>query len=261
MKKITLCILFFVPVILFGQISPYATHMEKSNEQFRNGEFVWKVINQDDFVGQFIPVKGINLVTKETDPELFSSSLASTHKDLAAVATSPDGMTSAAIGYPMEGKALATGRPCGDGKVYNYGLVIVRDGFNITFSHKKEIADFDSFYEAERKNSSTAFFLPVILRNGDMIDSRTSYAEKVFIRRDTPSGPQIGMIVFNDIYSYHRILEIVLGLDRQGKSRTTHIYILDGGPTWGQWSKEVNGKIEVEGTRDPDVVSNYLVFY
>ena len=58
-----------------------------------------------------------------------------------------------------------------------------------------------------------------------------------------------------------RILEIVLGLDRQGKSRTTHIYILDGGPTWGQWSKEVNGKIEVEGTRDPSVVSNYLVFY
>ena len=250
-----------VPIALFGQISPYATHMEKTNEQFRNGEFVWKVIYQNDYVGQFIPVKGINLVTKKTDPEVFRGDLATIHKKLGGVATSPDGMTASAVGYPMEGRALASGHECGDGKVHNYGLVIVCDGFHITFSHKKEIADFNSFYEQERKDSSTVFFLPVILRNGDMIDSNTSYAEKVLIRRDTPSGPQIGMMVFNDIYSYHRILEIVLGFDRQGKSETTHIYILDGGPTWGQWTKEVNGKIEVEGTRDKDLVSNYLVFY
>jgi hypothetical protein len=66
--------------------------------------------------------------------------------------------------------------------------------------------------------------------------------------------------------SYTDAIKVVTGLDRtnqQGSviSKTTHIYVLDGGSTWGQSCKEVNGITQLVGTRNPMVVTNYLVFY
>jgi hypothetical protein len=61
--------------------------------------------------------------------------------------------------------------------------------------------------------------------------------------------------------NYDQVREIILGLDRPGKSKTTHIYVLDGGPRWGQASKEINGTIVTVGTSDPSMITNALVLY
>lgn len=75
------------------------------------------------------------------------------------------------------------------------------------------------------------------------------------------AGEQIGVVLFDGMVTCNRARDIILGLDRQGKSKTAHIYVLDEESTWGQSCKETNGKLEVIGTRDPRAVTNYLVFY
>jgi len=161
----------------------------------------------------------------------------------------------------MEGKSLSNGVECGDGVVYNYGIIVVSSsGYNITFTHKKEILNFDSFYAKQKQLGTTVFFLPSIFRNGKSISS-TATVDKVLIRRDTPDGSQIGVIMFDQLVDYNRVRKICIGLDRKGKSKTTHIYVLDGGPSWGQSVKTVNGNNVLMGIRNANVVTNYLVFY
>jgi len=234
----------------------------KTNEQFKNGKYVYNIESDGKIVGEFWPINAIDLVTKETNPELFKKSSSEILEKLGGVATAPDGMTTGSFGsYKMEGKSLSSGRECGDGHVYNYGIVLVKNGRDITFTHKQEIKDFDTFYEKQKEEENTLFFLPSLYRNGKYIDSE-NVVDKVLIRRDIPnSGEQIGVVIFNTMTSYNDAREILLGLNRTGKSETTHIYMLDGGPTWGEAVKEVNGKKISVGTSNKNAVTNYLVFY
>ncbi|MBP9802804.1 MAG: hypothetical protein KBD14_00650 [Candidatus Pacebacteria bacterium] len=249
------------------------TEFKPTREKFKNGEFVYSVESEGSRVGEFWPVKGINLVTKETDPQIFSGDLSDINTNLKGVATAPDGMSAGSLGnYKMEGKSLSNGRECGDGNIPNYGIVLVKKGFDITFTHKKEILDFQNFYNEAKNNKNTLFFLPSIYRNGNFLDSK-NFIDKILIRRENPNNAtQIGVILFDSPISGNDAREIVLGLDRndqQGKSisKTTHIYVLDGGPNWGGSLKEVyrdnqkTPELIEKGTRDPEVVTNYLVFY
>jgi|GEM_PF-2146066 len=237
------------------------TELLETNEKFKNGESVWEIISSGERVGEFWPIHGLNLVTKQTDPEVFQGELSDIHTRLRNVATAPDGMTGGSMSaYVMQGKALSSGRECGDGVVYNYGIIHVHNGFNITFTHKSEIPDYDEFYNNAKANKDTLFFLPSIFRNGNSLDSN-KVLDKAFIRRNTPDGAQIGVVLFDKLTSYNNAREIILGLDRDNTSETTHIYYLDGANVWGQASKEVNGQVKNVGTRDKEAVTNYLVFY
>jgi hypothetical protein len=254
------------PEALFSQEQIAPTYFARTNEKFKNGEFVYNLEDESGKrIGEFWPIKGLNLITKETHPEAFEGSIEEIQKKLGdknIVATAPDGMTGGSLGaYQMEGKSLANGVPCGDGEVKNYGIVTVENGFKINFTHKQEhLNDFDSFYESIKDKKGTLFFLPSIYRNGKFISSENKI-DKVLIRRSVPDGEQIGAVFFDQMITYNEARQAILGLNRDGKSETTHVYVLDGGGQWGQSAKEVSGKVVVKGTRDDDVVTNYLVFY
>lgn len=233
----------------------------KTTQQFKNKEYVYEITSRGQAVGEFWPVNGMNLVTNQTDSEVFNGTpIEDIQAKLQGVATAPDGMTSGSAGMPMQGKSLSNGRPCGDGIAYNYGIVEVQAGFTIKFTHKSEIADFDNYYNNLKRSGGTLFFLPSILRNNDSLIS-SKVVDKVLVRRETYDGVKVGVIIFNKLVTYDEARLIVRGLDRPGKSKTTHIYMLDGGSTWGQSCKEVNGRTEILGTRSSSLVSNYLVFY
>lgn len=248
------------------------TEFVKTNEQFKNKEFVYKFVNEGgEQLGEFWPIHGINLVTKQTDPELFEGDITEIPQKLGGVATAPDGMTSGSLGsYIMEGKSLSNGRECGDGEIKNYGIIVVKKGFDITFTHKQEhLDDFDELYNKTKDEKGTLFFLPSIYRNNKFLPS-TNMIDKVIIRREVPKGSgttekvqQIGVILFNNMITVDDARTAILGLDRGDGtiSKTTHIYVLDGGNSWGQSAKEVNGEVKIKGDRDPTVVTNYLVFY
>jgi hypothetical protein len=258
MKKITICIVF---ILSFCQGQSQRTEFVKTNQKFENGEFVWNIFDGSDIVGEFWPIHAINLVTKQSDPSVFSGNTAEVQKNLQGVATTPDGMTGGSIGaYQMQGKSLSHGIPCGDGFVYDYGIVAVSsNGYSIWFTHKRE-QDFDSLYQAYQTSKSTLFFLPSIMRNGNYLSSN-KMVDKVLIRRTTPNGEQIGVVLLQQLMTYDNVRQLIVGLDRPGRSQTTHIYVLDGGGTWGQSAKEVNGSIVTVGTHDPTAITNYLVFY
>ncbi len=243
------------------------TTFVKTNEQFKNGELVYLVKNNGAVVGEFWPIHGMNLVTNQTDQVHFApgTEVADIQSALRGVATAPDGMTTGSAGiYQMEGKSLSNGRPCGDGVSRDYGIVVVDNGFKITFTHARE-HDTDSLYRAVQARKGTLFYLPSVYRNGAGLYSQ-SRIDKVLIRRQVPDGEQIGVIIFNRMVTYTEAITIVTGLDRTNQqgavvSKTTHIYVLDGGPSWGQVCKEINGSAQLVGTRDAAVVTNYLVFY
>jgi hypothetical protein len=258
MKKL----ITFLPLV-FTMITQAQTTLEKTSEQFKNKEFVWNVNNNGHKVGQFWPIHGLNLVTKDTDPQSFNGTtdITTIQRNLAAVATAPDGMTGGSVGnYQLQGKCLSHGRSCGDGFVYQYGVVCVSsNGYSIRFTHASD-DDFDSLYNKCKNNNATLFFLPSVYRNGAYLSSEKTI-DKVLVRRETPSGEQIGVVLFDQMITYNRARGIILGLDRASKSKTTHVYVLDGGGIWGQSSKETNGITQTIGTRDPKSVTNYLVFY
>jgi hypothetical protein len=257
MKKVFI----LVSLLILGLGLYSQTTLKPTSEQFKNKEFVHEVKFLGQRVGEFWPVKGLNLVTKETDPSVFTGNLSVLHDSLRSVATAPDGMTQGYLGgYLMQGKSLSNGRPCGDGIVYDYGIVIVEKGFKITFTHKKEINNFDSLYNSLLLKKATMFFLPSIFRNGNYLPS-SNMIEKVLVRRSTFKGEQIGIILFDYPISCENVTRVVLGLDRPNKSKTTHIYVLDGGPNWGQASKQINGTVVAVGTSDPYLVTNALVIY
>jgi hypothetical protein len=233
------------------------TTFSATTDTFKNKEIVWSVNYNGSSVGQFWPIHGLNLVT---DAVVTTESIADVQSALRGVATAPDGMTSGSFGsYTMQGMALSNGRPCGDGVDYDYGIVVVDKGFLISFTHHRE-HNVDSLYQAVKSRQGTMFYLPSIMRNGNALSSNKT-VDKVFIRRMTPKGEQIGVILFNSMMTYDQARAIVTGLDRPGKSTTTHIYVLDGGSSWGQSCKEVNGTVQLVGKRNPAVVTNYLVFY
>jgi len=251
----------------------HKTRFVPTNEKFKNGELVFELRNENgERIGEFWPIKIINLVTKKTDPEIFTDNIEDIQTKLRGVATAPDGMTSGSLGsYEMEGKSLSNGRECGDGQIKNYGIVTViknnHGTFDVNFTHKKEHEyDFDSLYNSVKQANGTLFFLPSIYRNGEYINSNNE-VDKVLIRREVPVGPgtpkgeQLGVVLFDKMLSYDKAREAILGLDRPNASKTTHIYMLDGGKNWGQSIKEVNGIPTKMGTRNPEVVTNYLVFY
>lgn len=255
MKTLQILILFFAPLFVTAQ-----TKFFKTDQKLINKEFVYDVVYNGNSVGEFIPVRYIELVTRETDPSAFRGNLSDLHNNYQAVAVSPDGMTA---DFKLQGKCLSYGRECGDGIVYQYGIVVV-EGSDIEFTHKDEIRDFDFFYDWHKMNQSTLFFLPVIYRTfqGQVFQlGGSTKMEKVLIRRETYDGVQIGMIVFKELTSYDDIKAIVLGLDHGGTkwAWTSHIYTLDGGGTYGQWTKEVSGQVQTKGTREQKAVTNYLV--
>ncbi|NOZ43669.1 MAG: hypothetical protein GXP45_00585 [bacterium] len=262
---------FFLVVFLMGLFVPnfaqIKTYLEKTDQQFQNHEYVWSVYltenGQNRLVGEWWPVHAINLITKGTDPQVFQNEmdLDVLVDSLEAVATAPDGMSTAFRGsHIMEGKALANGVPCGDGKVYNYGIVVVKNGYDIQFTHNLEIPDYDVFYQEKKDEGATVFFLPSIYRKGKYLNS-SARLDKVLVRRKTSVGIQIGIMVFYGLVTYNQAREIVLAWDRPPYSQTTHIYMLDGGDTWGQAAKEVNDAVTLVGMRNPAKVTNYLIFY
>ena len=237
------------------------TSFIRTSQSFKNGESVWSVVSNSDTVAEFWPIHGINLVTKQTDPEVFTGDLTDITKKLGGIATAPDGMTGGSFGsYQMQGKCLSHGRSCGDGFVYDYGIVAVSpNGFNLWFTHKRE-QNFDSLYEAYKASGASLIFLPSIMRNGNYLSSN-KMVDKVLIRRTTYAGEQIGVVLFRSLVTYDQARLIITGLDRPGASQTTHIYVLDGGPLWGQATKQVNGQILALGTCDVSRITNELVFY
>lgn len=247
--------------LLIITIMQAQTKFKSTAETFKNGEIVYAVVNDGINVGEFWPVHGINLVTKKTDPKLFNGDLATLQERLGGIATSPDGFTAGSFGnYALQGKSLSHGRPCGDGFAYDYGIVLVSSsGFQINFTHTRE-KNVDSLYTEMQASKSTMFFLPSIYRNGNFLQS-DKLIDKVLVRRMTYTGEQIGVILFNELITCNRARQIILGLDKQNGPQTTHIYVLDGGPNWGQACKQVNGEFVTMGTRDSSVVTNYLVFY
>lgn len=268
MKKIVLSITACILAVsaLVAQQTSLVTTLVPTTEKFKNGELVYQVNHYGAPIGQFWPVNGINLVTRQTDPILFTKNLDSLQLMLRGVATAPDGMTSGSHGsYTMEGRSLSWGRPCGDGLEKDYGIVIVDKGFHISFTHKREHSNMDSLYWAVQARSGTLFYLPSIYRNGAHVSSQ-KMLDKVIVCRNAQGRQQVAVIIFNQLVTYDQARTIVLGLDRaptktSSGSTTTHIYMLDGGSNWGQACKEVNGKSELVGTRNPNVVTNYLVFY
>lgn len=261
MKRFILIVLLFFSLVvsIFSQ-----TKLEKSSEQFSNGKYVWNLVYNNQIVGEFWPINGLNLVTRDLNPEVFNLEvdIAIIQNNLKGIATAPDGMTGGSLGaYQMQGKCLSHGLPCGDGIIYQYGIICVSsNGYFIQFTHANEIQNFDSLYSKYQEIHGTIFFLPSIFRNGNYLSSER-VIDKVFIRRDVPDGEQIGVIIFNTALTCNKARKIILGLNRAGKSKTTHIYVLDGGPYWGQSCKKVNGQTKIIGTRSPNGITNYLVFY
>lgn len=256
MKKSFLVILTILTTCaVFSQTTFSAT-----TDTFKNKEIVWGVHYNDSQVGQFWPIHGMNLVTSQTDAVVTTGSIIDIQSALRGVATAPDGMTGGSFGsYAMQGMALSNGRPCGDGIDYDYGIVVVDKGFHISFTHHRE-HNIDSLYQAVKSRKGSMFYLPSIMRNGNALSSNKT-VDKVLVCRMTPKGEQIGVILFDFMVTYDQARAIVTGLDRPGKSVTTHIYVLDGGSSWGQSCKEVNGTVQLVGKRNPAVVTNYLVFY
>lgn len=258
MKKLTLIAMLYCTSTVFAQ-----TQFTQTNERFKNGQFVYALLNNNIHVGEFWPISGLDLVTRQTDPNAFTGSIEEIQKKLGGVATAPDGMTGGSFGaYQLQGRCLKNGIPCGDGFEYDYGLILVSpNGYKISFRHKRDFDNFDSLYNALQDSKSSLFFLPSIYRNGSYLRSQKTI-DKVFVRRETYAGEQIGVILFDTMVTYDEARMLILGLDRpNGASKTTHIYVLDGGSSWGQSCKEVNNSIQVIGTRDASVITNYLVFY
>lgn len=258
--------LFFLISNLISQ-----TSFKPTGEKFKNGEVVWRVVNNGADVGQFWPIHGLNLVTRETSPKLFEVKNDSLDiKDFQAkladkniVGVVPDGMTGGSLGtYELQGKCLAHGVPCGDGFTYNYAVLIVSpNGYAMQFTHMIELGSkFDSVYQAQKQLGGSIFFLPSVYRKGKFLDSQKTL-DKVLVRRDTPNGEQIGVIVFNKLITYNEAREIVLGLDRPGKSTTTNICLLDGAQFWGQSVKETSAGVELIGTRDAKRTTAYITLY
>jgi hypothetical protein len=256
----------------------YDTYLRESGYEFENHQQAWYVVHKGDTVGEFIPVWNVNLVTNQTEPHLFTKrmTMKMLHDSLKyGVAITPDGMTAASMPLRMEGKALANGVPCGDGKVYNYGIIIAHTKkVGLTFTHKKEIPDFQNQYDKVKRSKGTLFFLPAIYNKGSMNPSTKSTVDRILVNRITPRvsndvlpGKQQGVIVFYKRYSYPKVMEIVFGLDRKykngsTKSSTKHVYVLDGGPNYGAVvKKNINGNVDVIGTRNSGVNSCYIVCY
>lgn len=256
---------FLKPLESLGRNEQIKIHTEfkDTGEKLGNRQSIYSLEANHQRVGEFWPITTLNLVTRDTDPQAFQGDIADIQHKLKGVATTPDGMSAGSYGgYKMEGKCLANGVPCGDGMVRDYGIVALEhNGGTPIFTHAREVVDFDSFYNGIQKNNGTLFFLPSIYREGKFINSNNPI-DKALIRRSTPAGDQIGVVIFDNLITYNQAREIILGLDRPGKSETQNIYMLDGGSTWGQCIKEdLNGNVTTIGTRDPAAVTNYLVFY
>lgn len=254
MRTTTLLLLLFLSGIVAAQ-----TSVEPTSQKMKNGEVVYTLSYNSEVVGQFLPIHQVKLVTKTTDPKLFEKSISQLQRDAEGTVTTPDGMTQNNNGqYIMQGKGLSNGKPCGDGIIYDYGIVY-SVGKKITFTHKREQPDFERLYQTVQRKKGSLAFLPVIYRNGKSLSSNNT-VDKVLVRRETYDGVQVGVIIFSRMVTYNEAKDIVLGMNRDNASTTTHIYVLDGGSTWGQSCKEVNGKMVVLGTRNKDKVTNYFVF-
>jgi hypothetical protein len=252
----------------------YRTYLKPTSQTFENGEVVYQIEFDQSVVGEWWPIKnGLDFVTKETHPKLFQLPLEKMMNEVGAVAMVPDGMTSAlASTYLLEGKAIVDGILVnGDGTYPNYGIMLLENkGTEITFTHKSEIVtssnpdeqnvEMDQFFSEHLQPGTTVFFLPSIQRNQNSLKS-SNVLERAIVRRLTPTGIQIGMVILQRPMTYHQIIEICAGLDRPGASSTTHIYYTDGGPSWGQVAKKVNDRAQVMGNRTQDVVTNYMVIY
>jgi len=267
-KFISFIITLFFSLSSFSQTS----ELTKTDEFFKNGKMVYNINYRGQNIGEFWPVSGMQLVTNQTHPELFQRNvdMKIMHQRLGSLADAPDGMTSASTGV-TEGRCLAQGIECGTGEFKNYGIIIVEDGFKITFTHKQELAgNFDAVYNFHKRNGNTVFFLPSIKRTDltgkvHMMANSTTVG-RLLVRRETPDGPQIGMIVLDQLITYADAIALMDGLDRyynngQPKSWTTHIYYLDGGDQFGQCAKEVNGTVKTVGKRIPGLNSNYIACY
>jgi hypothetical protein len=277
MKNLVLILLTALPFLGMSQ-GKHRTQLKDSKLKFKNKESVWYVVYHGDTVGEFWPVWNVNLITNQTDPQLFSPNkkLEDIHRSLRSAAITPDGMTKGSTPALMEGKSLANGIPVGDGVVYDYGIIITHknktDG--LVFTHKREIRDFQNQYDKIKNNGGTMFFLPSIMRNGNVHPSTTKKVDRVLINRITPDkdsrplkGRQQGVIVFYDDHTYPEVVDIVTGLDRKyrngsTRSETRHIYVLDGGPSYGAVAREeLDGTVTVIGTRTSGLNTNYLAWF
>ena len=261
MKKIINLCLFVASIY---STNAQSTAFEKTDEKFDNNEFVWQVKFNDIKIGEFWPVHGIEFLPKGHTDYNVKSELPVLQKKLRAIAIVPGSMTGNIAStnyYFIEGKSISKGNPCSsDGIVHDCGIIVVDEIEKISFRHAQEFQNFDSLYSKVKESKNTLFFLPSMYRNGNYLSSN-AMIDKVLIRRTVPDGEQIGVIIFDKLTTYDQVREIVLGLDRDNRSKTTHIYVLDGGPIWGQCLKHVNDKNVVIGTRDVNVITNYLILY
>jgi len=270
MRKL-LTIILVISTALNSFSQKHKTEFKPSDFKFENGKLMYYVVYKGDTVGEFWDVYDAKMVTNQTHPEFFrgNMSMEDMHKRVKGMAITPDGMTTGSTPVLMQGKSLADGIPVGDGIPRDYGIIVA--GRGLTFTHYNEIPDFDNQYDKIKKNKGTMFFLPVVYNKGKTIPNSIGRVDRVLINRLTPSnnsvplaGKQQGIIIFYEKYSYPKVIDIVLGLNRNYKdgsvkSRTKHIFVLDGGPNYGAVSKRnASGKVVVTGTRDPGVNTNYL---
>ncbi len=115
MKNITLLIAMLI----------FVAKSAPTGEKLSNHEDVWNVVVNGTRVGEFLPVHSITLVTKN-EPSLFNGSVEVVMNRFNGTAITPGGMTSDTTGvWQLEGQSLSSGKPCGDGIIRNYGLLLI----------------------------------------------------------------------------------------------------------------------------------------
>ncbi len=259
MKKSIILALLVLPIMLFGQTKFVPT----SDVLTGTSEMVYDVNYGKSKIGEFIPVKTLEFITNQTDRDLFNgTNLKEVLAKTKGVAIVPGTMTNKT--GTTEGSALSKGRTCGDGTLQDWGILIIENG-EIEFTHSRELgSNFNPRYRE------------VMLSGGDLIQMISIYrwsekdqeikkstsskpVSKLLVRRETYAGVQIGVVILSRALQAKDAVKVLQGMDRNGASKTTHAFVLDGLGDYDQYAKSVNGQTIVLGHRDPNKVTNYFV--
>ncbi|HMQ11465.1 MAG TPA: hypothetical protein PKC21_00135 [Oligoflexia bacterium] len=250
-------------------------YLKKTEQQFKNGTFIHEIIKGEEIMGEWWPVNAIDLVTKESHPDLFAKGdLETIINDFGGIAVAPDGMTSGASPGKLEGKALIDGVLYdGDHTDPQYGIVLLEEnGTKITFTHKDEVLeafdDMDAFFaEYEGNENATIFYTPSIKRGDKELNNDTMIHRALVRRVNADDEQEVAMAILKKPIKNKEMIALMNGLntkDDEGKilTQTTHIYYTDGGNNYGQAARlDADAKVTLVGERNPDLVTNYLVLY
>ena len=234
---------------------------QNSKEIFPNGEKNLFLEYKGEIVGEFSPIKkGIKILnSKNTNLKEDLETILSKYPDASGII--PGALTD--INFVSEGINVSNGEIFGNEEFKNYGIIYTENG-KINFTHSTYFNnDKNNFKQTLLKKvineKENLLFLPSIYREGNLNSNKGVGVQHCLVRRITPSGEQIGVVKFKKNISYQEATDIVKGLDRAGKSETTHIYYLDAG-AWSENVKRVNGDLIKTGERNINKVTNYIIF-